>query len=209
LHATRDELLAAGFDCLALGGDVGTAEAARAMIDAVLKRWGRLDIVVNNAGISWGAPAESMPLDRWEAVLTTNVTGTFLVSQAAFEPLRRRGGCILNVASVTGLVGTRPEHLRAAGYTASKGAIVALTRQLAVEWAPHGIRVNAIAPGFFPTRMAQPIIDRHGSELVRDVPQGRHGRPGELKGVVVFLCSDAASYITGATLPVDGGAVAW
>lgn len=210
LEAARAALEAAGVECLATTADVGAPEAARELVAAALDRWGRLDILVNNAGISWGAPAEAMPLDRWQSVLATNATGTFLLSQAAFEPMAARGGgSIVNVASVAGLVGSRPEHLRAAGYSASKGAIVALTRQLAVEWARQGIRVNAIAPSFFPSRLANPIIERHGGELARDVPLGRLGRPGEIKGVVVFLASDAASYVTGQTLAVDGGATAW
>jgi len=210
LEAARAELAAAGVDVLALPLDVSVPENAPALIEAVRARFGRLDILVNNSGITWGAPAESMPLDRWRAVIETNVTGLFVLCQAAFPLLAASGrGVIVNLASIAGLVGSRPEHVRVAGYAASKGAVIALTRQLAAEWAPHGIRVNAVAPGFFPSRMSQAVLDRHGAEMARDVPLGRHGRPGELKGVVVFLASDAASFITGHTLPVDGGVTAW
>jgi NAD(P)-dependent dehydrogenase (short-subunit alcohol dehydrogenase family) len=121
----------------------------------------------------------------------------------------RGGGVIVNTASVTGLVGTPPAVLRAVGYSASKGAVIALTRQLATEWAEYGIRVNAIAPGFFPSRMTEAVIARGSERMQTDVPLGRLGKEGELKGVVVFLASDAASYITGQVLAVDGGATAW
>jgi gluconate 5-dehydrogenase len=173
-------------------------------------RHGALDIVVNNAGVTWGAPAEEMPLERFRGVLDTNVTGTFLVSQAAARPMiQGRGGVIINTASVAGLIASAPSVTRTAGYNASKGAIIALTRQLAAEWAGHNIRVNAIAPGFFPSRMSEAVLARHEAEVNAGIPLGRVGREGEIKGVVLFLASDAASYITGQTIVVDGGATIW
>ena len=152
-----------------------------------------------------------MPLDKWRSVLDTNVTGTFLMAQAAgYEMIRAgRGGCLVNIASIAGLVGTSHEVLDAIGYTASKGAIISLTRDLAVKWARHGIRVNAIAPGFFDTRMSAGVLERNRAEIERSVPMGRIGRTGELMGVAVFLASTAAAYVTGQVLAVDGGTTAW
>ena len=123
--------------------------------------------------------------------------------------VERGGGRIVNVASIAGLIGQSPELMDAAGYTASKGAVVALTRDLAVKWARHGIGVNAVAPGFFPTRMTRGIIEHAEDGLAAANPMQRIGRPGELKGAVLFLASDAASYVTGQILAVDGGMTAW
>ncbi|MCC6625897.1 MAG: glucose 1-dehydrogenase [Chloroflexi bacterium] len=204
------ELRASGLAVESVACDVTDPAAVTTLVDGVVARHGRLDIVANNAGIAWGAPAATMPIERFRQVLDTNVTGTFLVARAAARHmLAAGGGAIVNTASTTGLVGTAPEVLEAVGYSASKGAIIALTRQLAVEWAPAGIRVNAIAPGFFPSRMTEAIIARGEARLVAGVPLGRLGRPGDLKGVVVFLAASAASYITGQVLAVDGGATAW
>jgi gluconate 5-dehydrogenase len=179
-----------------------------AAVEAVVRGCPQLDILVNNAGISWGAPAEAMPIEKWREVLDTNVTGTFLFSQAAGREMIRRGrGVIINVASIAGLQ-AMPAGLDTAGYVASKGAILALTRELAAKWAKHGIRVNAIAPGFFPSRMTERVLDAMGEQIAARIPMQRVGKPGELKGVAVFLASDAASYITGQTIVVDGGVTA-
>lgn len=211
LGPTGAELRAAGLDVSAAACDVTDPAAVAALVEGIVARHGALDIVVNNAGISWGAAAEDMPPERFRQVLDTNVTGAFLVAQAAARPMIARGrGAIVNTASITGLVGAPPAVLRAAGYSASKGALIALTRQLATEWAGRGIRVNAVAPGFFPSRMSEGVIAAAGEErMANDVPLGRLGRAGELKGAVLFLVSDAASYVTGQVLVVDGGATIW
>jgi NAD(P)-dependent dehydrogenase (short-subunit alcohol dehydrogenase family) len=210
LGPAQEELRAAGLAVTAQVCDVTDPAGVQALVEGIAARHGALDIVVNNAGISWGAPAEEMAVENFRRVVDTNATGTFLVSQAAARRMIPRGrGVIVNTASITGLVGTPPAVLRAAGYSASKGAVIALTRQLATEWAEYGIRVNAIAPGFFPSRMTEAVIARGGERMQTDVPLGRLGREGELKGVVVFLASDAASYVTGQVLAVDGGATAW
>jgi gluconate 5-dehydrogenase len=163
-------------------------------------------VLVNNAGVSWGAPIEEMPLDRWRQVIETNIGGTFLATRAALPLMKARGyGKIITVASVAGVVGFPAEILDAAAYTASKGALIALTRDLAVKCAPFGIRVNGIAPGFFRTRMTEGVLARAEAALVKATPLGRVGEPEELKGVAVFLAAPASDYITGQILGVDGG----
>jgi gluconate 5-dehydrogenase len=210
LGPARDELTAAGLTVYAALCDVSQPEQVEQFVAAVAERFGRLDILVNNAGVSWGTPALEMPLDRWRQVLETNLTGAFLMCQAVGRRLvaAGRGGRVLNVASIAGLVGTDPEIMDAIGYTASKGALIALTRDLAVKWARHGITVNAIAPSFIETRMAEPIIRRHADAIRQAVPLGRIGTPDDVKGVALFLCSDAAAYITGQIIAVDGGMTA-
>jgi len=209
LRTAEDEIRARGIKCLALTCDVSRPEEVDATVAAVLERLGRIDALVNNAGISWGAPAATMPVEKWSDVLATNATGCFLMSQAAGrEMIRAGGGSIINVASVSGLIGTAPEVLDAVGYAASKGAVISLTRDLAVKWARYGVRVNAVAPGFFETRMSEGVVKKAGHTIEQMTPLGRIGRPGELKGVVLFLASAASSYITGQVLAVDGGMTA-
>ncbi|MBX6395361.1 MAG: SDR family oxidoreductase [Alicyclobacillaceae bacterium] len=204
------EVQALGRKALALGCDVANPADVQQVVDETIKTFGKIDILVNNSGTSWGAPVLEMPLDAWRKVMETNVTGTFLMSQAVGRHMieRGEGGRIINIASVAGLVGSPPEVLDAIGYSASKGAIVNFTRDLAVKWARYNILVNAIAPGFFPTKMSQVVIERNGEEILRGTPIRRFGREGELKGAAIFLASAASSYITGHVLTVDGGASA-
>ena len=210
LGPAKDELRAAGIDAEALACDVADLAQVDALAEAVFQRHQQVDVLVNAAGISWGAPAVEMPLDRWRSVLDVNATGTFLCCQAFGRPMLERGaGRIVNVASIAGLIGQDPDMMDAVGYTASKGAVVALTRDLAVKWARHGVAVNAVAPGFFPTRMMKGLIEQGADRLAASSPMQRIGRPGELKGVVLFLASDASSYVTGQILAVDGGMTAW
>ena len=182
------------------------AQVDNAVAQAV-EQYGGIDILVNNAGVTWGAPPEEMPLEKWRQVIDVNLTGTWLCSQAVGRRmLERGGGVIINVASIAGLVGSVGAEMSIPGYAASKAGVLGLTRELAAQWGPKGIRVNAIAPGFFPSRMTAKLLERMQQQYEAGVPLGRIGRAGELKGVVVFLASDAASYITGQTLAVDGGA---
>lgn len=202
-------LQSVGIDALAITGDVADPAAAGRMVDEITAAFGRIDILVNAAGRTWGAPSVEMPLERWHEVMEANATGTFLMSQAAGRGMIERGyGRIINVASVAGLAGTPPDVMDAVGYSASKGAIIALTRDLAVKWARHGVTVNALAPGFFPTRMSEKVIARAGARLDAWIPLGRVGKAGELKGAAIFLASDAASYVTGQVIAVDGGLTA-
>lgn len=210
LGPAEAELKEAGIEATALACDVAKAEDVASIVQETLTRYGRIDILVNAAGISWGAPALEMPLDRWQAVLDVNLTGTFLCCQQVGRVMvERGGGRIVNVASIAGLVGQDPAMMDAVGYTASKGAVIALTRDLAVKWAQKGITVNAVAPAFFLTRMTRGLLAEHSDEAASQAPMNRIGQPGELKGVVLFLASDAASYVTGQTIAVDGGTVAW
>ncbi len=210
LQPAEEELRAAGITADALTCDVADQGQVEELARAVLERHPRVDVLVNAAGVSWGASALDMPVERWRSVLDVNATGTFLCCQAFGRGMVERGdGRIVNVASVAGLVGQDPEMMDAVGYTASKGAVVALTRDLAVKWARQGVTVNAVAPGFFPTRMTQGLIEQAEPRLAAASPMQRIGRPGELKGVVLFLASDASSYVTGQILAVDGGMTAW
>ena len=202
LGPTVERFRARGFRCDGAVCDVADPAAVSRAVEAME----RVDILVNNAGVTWGQPAEDMPLERWQGVIDVNLTGAFLFCQTAGRVMIRQGsGCIINVASVAGLI-AMPAGIHSAGYAASKGGLLALTRELAAKWARHGVRVNAIAPGFFPSRMTEKVLERIQSEVEAQIPMGRVGRRGELKGVAVFLASAAAGYITGQTIVVDGGA---
>ena len=210
LDSAEQELSASGVDALAASCDASDPSQVEATVAAVMARFERVDVLVNNAGIAWAEPAKTMASSKWQEVMNVNATGCFHMSQAVGREMMRRGaGAIVNIASVAGLMGTPPEVLDAVGYSASKGAIIAFTRDLAVKWARHGIRVNAVAPGFFDTRLSERVIARSRDTIERLTPLGRIGRPAELGAAVVFLASDAASYVTGHVLAVDGGMMAW
>lgn len=200
---------ARGFECEGLLCDVSNPDDVQSAVDRTIERFEKIDILVNNAGVTWGSPAEEMPLDKWQMVLEINLTGTFLFSQrAGREMLKRRSGNIINVASISGIKGTTEVGQHIVGYVAAKGGLIAMTRELAAKWAKRGIRVNAIAPGFFPSRMTERVLESAQPQIESTVPMGRLGREGEIKGVAVFLASDASSYITGQTIVVDGGSTA-
>jgi NAD(P)-dependent dehydrogenase (short-subunit alcohol dehydrogenase family) len=204
------ELEQLGVRALGLGCDVRDPEQVQTVVDRTTADFDGIDILVNNAGTVWGATPEDTPLDGWQKVVDVNLTGVFLFSQAAGRVMiGAGGGAIVNIASVAGLRSGPPEIMNAIAYNATKGGVIAFTRDLAGKWAQHGIRVNAIAPGWFPSDMANFVIDQHGDDLLRHIPLGRFGGPEDLKGVVVFLASDAAAYITAHTLVVDGGQSAW
>ena len=205
-----DEIKQKGVRTLAVGCDVARQEDVQGLIDVTMKEFGKIDILVNNAGIAWGAPVEKMKLEDWNKVLQTNLTGTFLCSQAAGKVMiSQKRGKIINIASVSGLGGAPAEVIDAIGYHASKGAVIAFTKDLACKWARHNIQVNAIAPGWFPSHMSQPVLDHQGEAVLQGIPQGRYGGENDLKGAAVYLASAASDYVTGHVLVVDGGQTAW
>jgi gluconate 5-dehydrogenase len=206
LNPALEEFRRRGFRCEGTLCDVSQADQVEAAAANAIGALGKIDILVNNAGISWGAKAEDMPLDKWHSVVEVNLTGTWLFSQIVGRHMIERGsGNMINVASIAGLRGSVSHNMGISGYAASKAGVMGLTRELAAHWAHRGIRVNAIAPGFFPSRMSEKVLDKVQQRYEAGVPMGRIGRPGELKGVAVFLASDASSYITGQTIVVDGG----
>jgi NAD(P)-dependent dehydrogenase (short-subunit alcohol dehydrogenase family) len=201
--ALREEY---GVTVLAEGCDVRDADRVQEVVALAHRELGPIDVLVNNAGTSWGAPAEDYPLDGWRKVIDVNLTGTFLFAQAVGRGMLERGeGSIINVASVAAFGGAPAELMDAIGYNASKGGVVALTRDLAVKWARRGVRVNAIAPGWFPSDMSDVLLKRSEKEFIARIPLGRFGGDDDLKGAVVFLSSRAASFVTGHILLVDGG----
>jgi NAD(P)-dependent dehydrogenase (short-subunit alcohol dehydrogenase family) len=207
LQAAED-LQKLGVKTLALGCDVKNAKSIQDVVGTTVSQFGRIDILINNAGTSWGAPVEEMPLEAWNKVIETNLTGTFLFAQAAGKVMiGQRRGKIINIASVAGLRGAPPQ-LQAIGYHASKGGVISFTRDLACKWGQHNIQVNAIAPGWFPTEMSQVVIERNKEYFLKRIPAGRFGDDKDLKGTAVFLASDASDYVTGHVLVVDGGQTA-
>ena len=203
------ELRETGAEVLSLGCDVKKLESIQRVVDETMARLGALDILINNAGTSWGAPIEEMKLEQWNKVMDTNMTGAFLFCQAVGKIMvPRKRGKIINIASVAGLRGSPPDF-QAIGYQASKGALITFTKDLACKWAMHNIHVNAIAPGWFPTNMSGAVIERNQEGLRQRIPLKRFGDEHDLKGAAVFLASTASDFVTGHTLVVDGGQTAW
>jgi len=185
---------------------VTTVDGPRELVASALERFGRVDVCVNNAGIASGGPELQATLDGFRAVLRVNLEALFAVSLAAAAPMREQGaGSVVNVSSMFGSVASAP--VPDAGYVASKSAVNGLTRELAAQWAADGVRVNAIAPGWFPSELTAELLDDERSRrwLERQCPMGRPGRIDELDGVLLFLASDASSYCTGQVITVDGG----
>jgi gluconate 5-dehydrogenase len=195
-----------GVRAIGMQCDVRAATDAAHVIERAQTELGGLDVLVNNAGTSWGAPAVDYPLEGWQKVIDVNLTGLFRFSQLAGRVMIEQGrGKIVNISSVAGLGGAPPELLDAVAYTASKGAVISLTRDLAVKWARHGVTVNALAPGWFPTDMSRVLLERHGEAFLERIPLGRFGEADDLRGTIVFLAAPASDFITGQTIVVDGG----
>ncbi|MFJ3387706.1 SDR family oxidoreductase [Lysinibacillus sp. NPDC086135] len=200
------ELAELGVQTLALACDVTKPEDTANVVSKTLETFGKIDILVNNSGASWGTPAVEMPFEAWQKVFDVNVNGTFLMTQAVGKiMLEQKSGKIINIASVAGLGGTLPDFMDTIGYNASKGAVITLTKDLAVKWGPYGVNVNAIAPGFFPTKMSKVLIERGQDYLMGVTPLKRLGTENDLKGVALFLAAAASDYITGDVIVVDGG----
>jgi NAD(P)-dependent dehydrogenase (short-subunit alcohol dehydrogenase family) len=205
LTPTVTDMRARGFTVEGMLCDVSKAADVQAVVDKTVARFAKVDVLVNNAGVTWAAEPEAMPIEKWQKVVDINLTGAFLFSQAAGrDMLKRQWGRIINVASISGLhASVHGPHY--APYAASKAGLMGLTRELAASWGRQGIRVNAIAPGFFHSRLADGAIGMSEPGIKATCPIPRVGRAGELKGVAVFLAADASNYITGQTIVVDGG----
>jgi len=204
-ETAREIAKATGQTTLSSRLDVADKNSVGELARLVKDELGSIDILVNNSGATWGAQLEEMPVEKWQHVINVNLTGTFMMCQQVVPIMKeQKWGRIINVASVAGLVGTQP-FLEISGYAASKGGIIALTRDLAVKLAAYNIVVNAIAPGFFPTKMTRVVIERFGDTIKGGTPMKRMGEEDDLKGVAVFLASEASRYVTGQVIPVDGG----
>jgi len=206
-HAV-EHLAKKGIDAQAFVCDLGKRDSIPGVFDRMLAKLGRVDILVNNAGAVWVAPAEDHPLEAWDKLINLNLVGSFVMAQQAAKKamIPAKWGRIINVASTAGLSASDPAVVRTVSYNTTKHGVVGMTRQLAAEWGAHGITVNAICPGFFPSRMTKATLGTTG-ELIRDwTPTKRLGNDEDLKGLVALLASEASRHITGQAIAVDGGA---
>lgn len=213
VEAVAESVRAHGAQCLALQGDVTDEAQVDAALERITEELGGLDILVNNAGVAPFGRAEKHTAEQWREALEVNVTAAFRLSQKVLPLMEQRGGGrIVNVSSVLGSVAN--SVFPTVAYGTSKGAVEMMTRQLAVEWAPRGITVNCVAPGWFPTEMnTDPrygdVHPKYKEKMIECLPMGRLGETGELKGALIYLASPAGRYVTGTTLVVDGGWLAW
>ena len=208
LDAAVEQLAATGCRAVGFAADLGAPEEIPRLAECVLEQFGRIDILVNNAGATWGAPAEDYPISGWNKVISLNVTGLFLLTQSVAKSafLKQGKGAVVNVASVEGFQGHHHDRVGTIAYNTAKGAVVNMTRALAAEWGPRNIRVNALAPGFFPSKMTAATLEQHGAEALHYTPLGKLGGDTDLMGAALLLASDAGGHITGQTIVVDGGA---
>jgi gluconate 5-dehydrogenase len=206
LSEAQRQLRRSGCEVAAVVGDISRVDATQALVDEVVARVGPIDVLVNNAGTSWGAPAAQYPLEGWRKVVELNLTGTWELTRVVATTcmIPRRYGRIINIASVAALRGSMSDF-RAVAYHASKGGLVSLTRALAGEWGAHGIVVNAICPGFIPSQMSRGILQSIGKSLIAATPLKQLGVDDDMKGIVVLLAGAAARHITGQVFTVDGG----
>ena len=209
LEEARAHLAAQGIDVLTIPSDLGKPETPAAIVAEVMARHGKIDILVNNAGATWGANAEDHPLDAWMKLVNLNLTGNFLLCQqvAKASMIARKYGRIINIASVAGLGGNPTQMEGTIAYNTTKGGLVNFTRALAAEWGKHNITVNAICPGFFPSKMTRATLATHEKFFIDATPLGKLGGDEDLKGAALLFASDAGGHITGQCLVVDGGAL--
>ncbi|MBE0624492.1 MAG: SDR family oxidoreductase [Burkholderiales bacterium] len=208
LAQAKEHLARMHLEVLTLPCDHSKAASIQPVVEKIIEHYGQIDVLVNNAGTTWGAPAEEHPLDAWEKVMGLNVNGLFLTTQLVgrLSMIPRRYGRIINIASIAGLLGNDPRLQRSLAYNTSKGAVVNMTRALAAEWGQYNITVNAIAPGFFPSKMTEWILGQIGEATIAQTPLARLGGEEDLKGLAALFASDAAAHITGQIVAVDGGA---
>lgn len=195
-----------GVDSLAFECDVSNPTDVKKVVDGTISHFGSIDILVNNSGATWGAPVSEMPYEAWQKVMNVNVTGTFLMSQEVGKTMiKQNQGKIINIASVAGFGGTDPRYMDTIGYNTSKGAVMTFTKDLAVKWGQYNINVNAIAPGFFPTKMSQGLLEKGKEKILEGTPLNRLGSDADMMGAALFLASKASDYVSGDILAVDGG----
>ncbi|MBX3660643.1 MAG: SDR family oxidoreductase [Ramlibacter sp.] len=207
LEEATAQLQAAGIDARWIAADCAKEADIRRLADETLQRMGQVDILVNNAGAAWGAPAEDHPVEGWDKVMNVNIRGYFILSQhiGKHSMIPRQSGRIINIASIAGLGGS-PADIQTVAYNTSKGAVITFTQALGCEWGKYNINVNAICPGFFPSKMTQATLNRLGEdELAGHAPLRRLGDDEDLKGITLLYASDAGKHITGQWLAVDGG----
>jgi gluconate 5-dehydrogenase len=206
LEAAKSELAGLGVDAITVVNDLSKDGQAQVLVDAVLSHYGKIDILVNNAGATWGAPAEDHPLDGWNKVMALNATSVFALSQAVAKRcfIPQRSGSIIVIASTAAL--RAGMAMKAAAYYSSKAAALHLTRALAAEWGQYNIRVNAICPGFFPSKMASGLLATIEKSVIEHTPLGRIGGDTDLQGAAVYLASEASRHVTGQYIAIDGGA---
>ena len=209
LVEAKAHLAKMGFEVITITADIGKPESIAPTVDAVMKAYGQIDILVNNAGATWGAPAEDHPLEAWNKLINVNLTGAFLLAQAVgkVSMIPRKKGRIVNIASVAGLGANPPQMEGTIAYNTTKGGVVNFTRALAAEWGKYNITVNAICPGFFPSKMTRATLANHEKFFIDMTPLGKLGNDEDLKGAAVLFASDAGGHITGQCLTVDGGAI--
>jgi len=208
LDAARRHLEASRIECLTVTADIAVPDAIPRVVDAVLGKWVHIDILVNNAGANWAAPAEAYPDAGWRKVMSLNIDASFYLSRevARRSMIPRNSGKIINMSSIAGLYGNPPDwEMETIAYNASKGALISLTKALAAEWGKYNINVNAICPGFFPSRMTDVTLQRIDRKVLEMTPLHRLGGDEDLKGIAVLLASEASRHITGQFVAVDGG----
>jgi NAD(P)-dependent dehydrogenase (short-subunit alcohol dehydrogenase family) len=208
LHEALARLQSEGLEATSYQNDLSDLNSFDALVNRIADSCGNLDILVNNAGATWGGPAEGLAMQNWLKVINVNLNGTWALTQAVARRfmIPRRKGSIIFVASVQGLGGVAPGGTPTVAYNTTKAAQINLARTLAAEWGPHNVRVNALLPGWLPTKMTHATLEAEGSRLLTRIPLGRLGDPDrDLGGPIVFLASDAARYVTGQALAVDGG----
>ncbi|GAK07109.1 glucose 1-dehydrogenase [Geomicrobium sp. JCM 19038] len=206
--AVKEKIESKGGTAMALALDVTNEEQVESVVEEVHQRFGSIDILINNSGTSWGGYApEDMPIDKFKKVVDVNLNGTFIMTQAVGKRMIADGtkGRIINIASIAGFRGSNPDVMQAIGYNSSKGGMITMTKDFAVNWGRYGITVNGIAPGFIPTKMSQDVIAPIKDQMIAKVPLKRLGEMQDMQGAALYLASDAAAFMTGQTLVLDGG----
>lgn len=211
-ESAADEIRSArGVKVVVVQADVTVPEEGERVVETAMRDFGKIDVLINNAGIVRNAPAEDMAFEDWQDVIRVNLHGVFLMSQHVGRVMiRQRKGSIINISSMSGMIVNTPQCQCA--YNASKAGVISLTKSLAAEWAKHAVRVNTIAPGYMKTELTRPFFETGGELIDRWMqltPMGRPGTPDELGGIAVYLASDASSYVTGSVITVDGGYTVW